>query len=97
VRTLEAPVTFRLAGHELGSERLLAVRAHDLVRRFLGGDLGHVATLPACFVLRQEEAVIRQRRALGWRRVAARRAEMNQSEEPLAIRQADRITPGFGA
>jgi len=51
VRALEAPVTFRLAGYELGGERLLAVRAHDLVRRLLGGALGHVATLPACFAL----------------------------------------------
>jgi hypothetical protein len=45
---LEAPVTLGLAGQQLGRERLLAVRAHDLARRFLGGDLGHVATLPAC-------------------------------------------------
>ena len=42
----EAPVTFRLPGHQFCREGLLAVRAHDLVRRLLGGDLGHVATLP---------------------------------------------------
>jgi hypothetical protein len=46
VGALETPVTLGLAGQQLGGERLLAVRAHDLVRRFLGGDLGHLATLP---------------------------------------------------
>jgi hypothetical protein len=51
MRAFEAPVTFGLAGHQLGRERLLAVRAHDLVRRLLGRDLGHVATLPACLAL----------------------------------------------
>src|SRR5512132_1411482 len=51
VGALEAPVAFGLAGHQLGLEGLLAVRAHDLAHRFLGGDLGHVATLP---VLGQE-------------------------------------------
>ena len=46
MRTLEAAMAFGLAGDQLGRERLLAMGAHDLVRRFLGGDLGHVATLP---------------------------------------------------
>ena len=97
VRAFETPVTFRLAGHQFGRERLLAVRAHDLVRRLLGGDLGHVATLPACSVLGQKEPVIRQRRSLGCWRIAARRPEVDQAEEPLAVRQADRVTPGLGA
>src|SRR5947208_14088718 len=88
---LEAPVTLGLAGQQFGGERLLAMRAHDLVRRFLGGDLGHVATLP---VLRKEEAVVLERRALRWRRVAARCPEMDQAEEALAFRQADYIAPG---
>ena len=47
VRTLEAAMAFGLAGDQFGRERLLAMGADDLVRRFLGGDLGHVATLPA--------------------------------------------------
>ena len=46
VGAFEAPVAFGLTGHQLGREGLLAVRAHDLVRRLLGWDLGHVATLP---------------------------------------------------
>jgi hypothetical protein len=72
MRTLEAPVTLGLAGHQLGRERLLAVGADDLVRRLLGGDLGHVATLPASLALGQEEAVVLERRPLRWRRIAAR-------------------------
>jgi hypothetical protein len=94
VRALEAPVTLGLAGQQFGRERLLAVRAHDLVPRFLGGDLGHVATLP---VLRKVEAVLLERRALRWRRIAARRPEMDQAEEPLALRQADCIAAGLRA
>jgi hypothetical protein len=46
VRAFEAPVALGLTGHQFGRERLLAVGAHDLACRLLGGDLGHVATLP---------------------------------------------------
>jgi hypothetical protein len=52
----EAPVTFRLPGHQFGREGLLAVRAHDLVRWLLGGDLGHVATLPVLSARAQPRA-----------------------------------------
>src|SRR5439155_22014569 len=91
---LEAPVTLGLAGQQFGGERLLAVGAHDLVRRFLGRDLGHVATLP---VLRKEEAVVLERRALRRLRIAARWPEMDQAGEPLALPQPDRIAPGLRA
>jgi hypothetical protein len=47
MRALETPVAFGLTCHQLGREGLLAVGAHDLVRRLLGGGVGHVATLPA--------------------------------------------------
>ena len=78
----EAPVTFRLPGHQFGREGLLAVGAHDLVRRLLGGDLGHLSTLP---VLGQVEAVVAERRPFRGRRIAAGRPEVDQAEEPLAV------------
>jgi hypothetical protein len=82
VGALEAPVTFGLTGHQLGREGLLAVGAHDLVRRLLGGHLGHRATLP---VLGQVEAVVVERRPFRRLRIAAGRPEVDQAEEPLAV------------
>ncbi len=79
---LEAPMTFGLARHEFGREGLLAVGAHDLVRRLLGGHLGHRATLP---VLGQVEAVVAERRPFRGRGIAAGRPEVDQAEEPLAV------------
>ena len=79
---LEAPMTLGLTGHQLSREGLLAVGAHDLVRRLLGGDLGHLSTLP---VLGQVEAVVLEWRPLRRRRVATRSPEVDQAEEPLAV------------
>jgi hypothetical protein len=42
MRTLEAAVPLGLAGDQLGRERLLAVRAHDLVRGVRCGDVRHL-------------------------------------------------------
>src|SRR5947207_6262434 len=47
VRAFEAAVPFGLAGHQLGPERLVAVRAHDLVRSVWCGDVRHQSTVPA--------------------------------------------------
>jgi hypothetical protein len=76
VGALEAPVAFGLARHEFGREGLLAVRAHDFVRRLVGGHLGHRATLP---VLGQVEAVVVERRPFRRRRIAPRRPEVDQA------------------
>jgi len=43
----EAAVAFRLPGDQLRCERLLAVRADDLLWAFLGGEIGHELTVPA--------------------------------------------------
>ena len=80
---LEAPVALGLTGHQFSRERLLAVGADDLVLRLLGGDLGHLAKLP---VLGEVEAVFLEWRSLRRRRIAARSPEMDQAEEPLAVR-----------
>jgi hypothetical protein len=82
VGALEAPVTFGLTGHQLSREGLLAVGAHDLVRRLRGGHLGHRATLP---VLGQVDAVVVERRPFRRLRIAAGRPEVDQGEEPLAV------------
>jgi hypothetical protein len=90
VGALETLVALGLTAHQLGREGLLAVGADDLVHRLLGGYLGHLAKLP---VLGQVEPVGLEWRSLWRRRIAARSPEMNQAEEPLAVRQADGIAP----
>ena len=94
VRALEAPVALGLAGHQFGRERLLAMGTDDLVDRLLGGHLGHLAKLP---VLGEVEAVVLERCPLRWRRIAASGPEVDQAEEPFAVRQADRIAPRLRA
>jgi hypothetical protein len=90
VGAFEAPVALGLTGNQLSRERLLAVGADDLLHRLLGGDLGHLAKLP---VLGQVEAVGLEWCPLRRRGIAARSPEMDQAEEPLAVRQPDRIAP----
>jgi len=43
----EAAVALGLARDQLRCERLLAVRADDLLWTFLGGEIGHESTVPA--------------------------------------------------
>src|SRR5439155_666971 len=47
--------------------------------------------------LGQEQAVALERCPLRWRRIAAGRAEVDEAEEPLSVRQPDRLTPGLRA
>ncbi len=82
----EAAVAFSLAGDQVGRERLLAVRADDFLRAFVGGEVGHTLTVPGCLGLGQVEAVRVQRCSLRNRRLAPRRAEMDQTEEAFAVR-----------
>jgi hypothetical protein len=46
VRALEAPMACGLPGDQLGRERLLAMRADDLLRGLMCGKIGHAPTVP---------------------------------------------------
>src|SRR6266498_2000563 len=95
VRALEAAMAFRVPGDQLGRERLLAMRADDLLRGLVCGKIGHSSTVPLRNRLREEEPVVLETRALRRRRIGSGLPEMHQAEEPLAVGKCDRFPPSF--
>ncbi len=91
MRALEPAVTLGLAGDQFGRERLLAMRAPDLVQRILSGNVGHRAKVHAGRPLGQKETVRLERSPLGRRRLAPRSSEMDEPEEAFAVREPDRF------
>jgi hypothetical protein len=89
----EAAVALGRARDQLGRERLLAVRADDFGRNVRCGEFGHAATVPGSLRLREERPVRIEGRTLWHRRIAARRAEVDQPEEALAVREPDSFPP----
>ena len=68
-----------------------------MLRACFSGDFGHKAKVPGSLPLRKVEAVRVERCALRRRRLAPRRAEMDQAEEALALGQPNRVAAGLRA